>query len=178
MAKVERGVKSQAIQEYLASNPASGAKQIVEALKQKGVNVSFGLASAVKYGKGKKGKKVGARKAKRVTVRKGRPAVSGSESIRQFIAKHPDSMPKEIRLGLKQQGVKVSMGLISNVKYGGGKKAGKKKRKMRAAVVHAAARKTSVAVTVEQLLAVKQFADSVGGAEQVRRALDTLEQLR
>ena len=74
--------------------------------------------------------------------------------------------------------MKVSMGLISNVKYGGGKKAGKKKRRTRSAVIHAAARKTSAALSVEQLLAVKQFADSIGGVDQVRTALDTLEQLR
>jgi hypothetical protein len=33
-------------------------------------------------------------------------------------------------------------------------------------------------VTIEQLLKVKRFADSIGGADQLRQALDTLEQLR
>lgn len=174
MAKAASGTKSAAIQEYLAANKAANPKQIVEAMKQKGVEVSLGLASAVKYGKGKRSS---AKKARRVTA-KGRPAVSGSESIRQFIAKHPGAMPKEIRQGLKQQGVKVSVGLISNVKYGGGKKAGTKKRRTRTAGVHAAARKTSASVTVEQLLEVKKFADSLGGADQVRKALDTLAELQ
>jgi hypothetical protein len=174
MAKARSGTKSQAISEYLATNKEANPKQIVEAMKQKGIEVSDGLAKAVKYGKGKKS----AKKARRATAAKGMPAVSGSESIRQFIAKHPGSMPKEIRQGLKQQGVKVSMGLISSVKYSGGKKTGKKKRRMRASVVHAAARRTSASVTVEQLLEVKKFADSLGGADQVRMALDTLEQLQ
>jgi hypothetical protein len=33
-------------------------------------------------------------------------------------------------------------------------------------------------VTIEQLIEVKRFADSVGGADQIRQALDTLAQLR
>jgi arginine repressor len=176
MAKTASGTKSAAIQEYLAANKAASPKQIVEALHQKGVEVSFGLASAVKYGK--KGKKSSVKKAGKATAAKGKPAVSGSESIRQFIAKHPNAKAKEIEIGLKQQGIRVTPGLISSVMYGGGRKAGKKKRSTRVLVVHAAARRTSVSVTVEQLLEVKKFADSIGGADQVRQALDMLEQLR
>ena len=172
MARAERGMKSQAIQEYMAANKEANVQQIFDGLKEKGINVSLGLVKAVKYGK--KGKKSAARRARRTMASNGRPAVSGSESIRQFIATHPGAMPKEVRQGLRQQGVKVSLGLISNVKY----TSGKKKRKMRASVVHAAARRTSVAVTVEQLLEVKKFADSLGGADQVRMALDTLAELQ
>jgi hypothetical protein len=175
MAKAASGAKSLAIHDYLSKNPGANAQTIVEDLKQKGVEVSLGLAKAVKYGK--KGKTVLGKRAGKGRTMKGK-AITGSESIRRYIAKHPSSKPKEIELGLKQEGVNVSRALISNVKYGGGKKAGKKKRRMKAAVVHAAARKTSAALSVEQLLAVKQFADSIGGVEQVRTALDTLEQLR
>ena len=175
MAKAASGVKSLAIHDYLSKNPGANAQTIVDDLKQKGIEVSLGLAKVVKYGK--KGKKALAKRAGKGSAMKGK-AITGSESIRRYIAKYPSSKPKEIELGLKQEGVKVSMALISNVKYGGGKKAGKKKRRMRGAVVHAAARRTSVAVTVEQLLEVKKFADSVGGVDQVRTALDTLEQLR
>jgi hypothetical protein len=87
-------------------------------------------------------------------------------------------MPREIEKGLKAEGIRVSLGLISNVKYGGGTKKGKNKRGRRA-MMQVAARKTpAVAVTVEQLLDVKRLADSLGGSEQVRHALETLEQLR
>jgi hypothetical protein len=120
MAKAERGAKSQAIQKYLAANPTSGPRQIVDALKQQGVDVSFGLASAVKYRK-----------------------------------------PKTTR-----------------VKSAKGRKVGRR-RVARTLMVRAAARSTSSAgVTVEQLLEVKRFADSLGGPDQLRQALDTLEQLR
>lgn len=242
MAKGKPGTKSQAISEYLASNKDALPKQIVEALKEQGIEVSFGLASKVKYAKPGK-KKTSAKKAKRTAGVKSRPAVTGSESIRRYIAKNPTAGPKAIELGLKEQGVTVSKALVNAVKYGKGRTAEKKRRsrapvvhvaarmkrgektqavrdylakhsganptavvdglqakgikvkitlvrsfvqkqaskrgKRRAPVVHAAARKTArPGVTLEQLVAVKQFADAFGGAENVRQALDTLEQLR
>jgi hypothetical protein len=176
MAKPVHGAKSQAIHEYLSANPTANANDIVAAMKQQGVAVSFGLAKAVKYGK--KGKKSANRKGARAQSSNGKPVVSGSESIRQFMAKHPGAMPREIEKGLKAEGIRVSRGLISNVKYGGGVKKSKKRRGRRA-VMHVAARKTpAVAVTVDQLLDVKRLADSLGGSEQIRQALETLEQLR
>jgi hypothetical protein len=176
MAKAAHGTKSQAIHEYLSANPTANANDIVAAMKQQGIAVSFGLAKAIKYGK--KGKKSAARRAAKAPSSNGKPVVSGSESIRRFLAKHPGAMPVEIETGLKAEGIRVSRALISNVKYGSGKKKAKKRRGRRA-MLHVAARKTpAVAVTVEQLLDVKRLADSLGGAEQVRTALETLEQLR
>ena len=180
MAKRRDGTKSQAVQDYLASNKDASPKQIVEALKEQGVAVSFGLASIIKYKKPGK-KKTAARKAKRIAATARLPAVTGSDSIRQFIAKNPSAGPKDIEAGLKAEGVKVSKALISAVKYSKAKKkSGTKARRMaRRAAVHVAARKTpSSAVTIEQLIEVKRFADSFGGADQVRQALDMLEQLR
>jgi hypothetical protein len=166
-----RGEKSQAIQEYMAANKEANVQEIFDGLKAKGVKVSLGLVKAVKYGK--KGKKSAARKARRVMA-----GLSMSDSIRQYISKHSNAGPKDIQAGLKAEGIKVKLGLISAVKYSKAKKAGKK-RKMRASVVHAAARRTSKnGVTVEQLIEVKRLADSLGGAEAVRQALDTLAQLQ
>jgi hypothetical protein len=176
MAKAAHGTKSQAIHEYLSANPNANANDIVAAMKQQGVAVSFGLAKAVKYGT--KVKKFAAKRRAKAPSSNGAPVVSGSESIRQFIAQHPGAMPREIEKGLKAAGIRVSLGLISNVKYGGGTTKAKKKRGRRA-MLDVAARKTPVvAVTVEQLLDVKRLADSLGGAEHIRQALETLEQLR
>src|SRR5258707_4734869 len=175
MATTEHGTKSQKIADYLAGNPNANVNQIVEGLKEQGVQVSLGLAKVVKYGK--KGKKSSSRKARRVAAANEKP-VSGSELIRRYIARHRGAMPKEIELGLKQQGVNVSLGLISNVKYGSRKKSGKR-RAIRTPAARIAARKTpSGSVTIEQLLEVKRVADSLGGVIQVRAALDTLEKLR
>jgi len=46
--------------------------------------------------------------------------------------------------------------------------------------VRVAARRTTGngSITVEQLLEVKKLADSIGGVEQVRSALEALEQLK
>lgn len=187
MAKSRTGTKSQAIEEYLAANKQAMPRQIVDALKEEGVEVSFGLASAVKYkkaGKTKTKNKTSARKAKRVAAVKNEVGVTGSESIRQFIAKNPTAGPKGIEAGLKAKGIQVSKALISAVKYSKkyskAKKSGKKMRKMsRPATVRVAARATAaVGVTIKQLLAVKDFADAFGGSDQVRQALDILAQFR
>ena len=175
MTKAERGPKSLAIREYLSANPVAGPKQIVNALRELGIEVSFGLASAVKYRKRKKG--VTTRKSTIPTFTLDKPA-SGSKLIRQYIANHPQEKPKQIELGLRQEGIEVSLGLISSVKYARIQKGGKR-RKSRTHMVRVAARATpSMATTIEQLLDVKRFADSLGGASQLRQALDTLEQLR
>jgi hypothetical protein len=139
MAKVTLGTKSQAISEYMAANPESSPQQAVEALKQKGIEVSLGLAKVVKYGKYGTGEKTSAKKAKRTAAGKGQPVVTGSESIRQFIAKNPTAGPKAIELGLNAQGITVSKALVNAVKYGKGRKAGKTKRSNEP-VVQAAAR--------------------------------------
>src|SRR5260370_39699360 len=110
MAKSAHGTKSRAIHDYLAANPNANVNDIVAAMKEKGIAVSFGLAKAVKYGK--KGKKSAARKAAKAPSSNSKAVVSSSESIRQFIAKHPGAMPGEIEEGLKAEGISVSRGLI------------------------------------------------------------------
>ena len=59
---------------------------------------------------------------------------SKSQLIRDYMTAHPDAAPKDIKAALGTQGVDVSDGLISVIKYGGNKKAagakpGKKGRK-------------------------------------------------
>ncbi len=178
MANSRDGSKSQAISEFVAANADAKPRQIVEALKEQGIEVSLGLANKVKYGKPGK-KKASARKSKRNVSAKAETGMSMSDSIRQYIAKNRKAGPKDIQAGLKAEGIKVKLGLISAVKYAKPKKGGKKRRSSRAPVVHAAARKIPTAgLSIEQLIEVKRFADSIGGAEQVRQALEMLEQLR
>jgi hypothetical protein len=175
METAERGAKSRAIREYLSAHPKSGPQQIVDGLKEQGIEVSFGLASAVKYRKKNKGARAG--KSARRTVASDKP-VSRSELIRRYIASHPDEKPKAIEHGLKQKGIKVSLALIGRVKYAKGAKP-RPGRRPRSHVVRVAARAIpSMAVTFEQLLEVKRLADSLGGADQVRQALDNLDLLR
>jgi hypothetical protein len=164
MAKQERGARSNAIREYLKSHPDAGPKSIIADLKASGVNVSAALVSRIKYGKvGASGKRAG---------RRGRSGTQ-SESIRAYLMAHPNAKPKEIRLALAEQGLKVGTGLISNVKHNFMKNGGK------APSVRVAARRTAaVAVTVPQLMEVRRLAVSLGGLAQLQRAIETLEQLQ
>lgn len=176
MVKSRAGTKSEAIIEYLADNNEAMPRHVVEALKEKGINVSVGLANKIKYGK-KKRKKSSPSKAHEVIAMTSEPFVSGSESIRQYIARHPKAGPKAIEAGLKAEGVTVKLGLISAVKYS--KKPVKKMWPRRTPVVQVAARAISVStLSIEQLIEVKKFANSIGGADQLRHALDMLAQLR
>jgi hypothetical protein len=98
-----------------------------------------------------------------------------TQAVRDYISANPTVSPKEIVAGLASAGMKVKITLVRSIMY---KKSSKRGRR-RAPSVHAAARKTATTgVTIEQLLEVKRFADSFGGADQVRQALDTLEQLQ
>ena len=73
--------------------------------------------------------------------------------------------------------MKIKLGLANSLKYG--KKPRKKRGRRTAPSMRIAARRTaSGSVTVKQLIEVKRLADSLGGADQIRQALDTLEQLR
>jgi hypothetical protein len=99
-----------------------------------------------------------------------------TKAVRDYITANPKATPKEIVAGLATTGMKIKLGLANSLKYG------KKKRSQRkSSTVASAARRASTtngAVTVEQLLDVKRLADSLGGVEHVRSALDTLDQLR
>jgi hypothetical protein len=100
-----------------------------------------------------------------------------TQAVRDYLDAHPDASPKEIVEGLKAQGMKVKITLVNGIKYNKRSKPGRRKR--RSLVAYAAARRTSLrGVTIEQLLEVKRIADALGGADQLRQALDTLEQFR
>ena len=90
-----------------------------------------------------------------------------TQVIREYLAAHPTEGPAAVVAGLKAQGITVKPGLVSAVKYG----------KVRSKSVRVAARRTSrnSSITVEQLLEVKKLADSIGGSEQLRSALDALD---
>lgn len=73
-----RGVMSQAIRDQLALDPSASPKTVQAALKEKGLDVSVGLISAIKYGGNKKG---GAKKGAAKRGRKPAGASSGTLTI-------------------------------------------------------------------------------------------------
>jgi hypothetical protein len=70
MAKKKTANKSQAIRDYLATNPKAAATEIVAALAKMGIKVSPGLASNVKFtSQSKRKKKAG----EKTVVKRRRP---------------------------------------------------------------------------------------------------------
>jgi hypothetical protein len=99
-----------------------------------------------------------------------------TKAVRDYIAANPKASPKEIVAGLAATGMKIKLGLANSLKYGK-----RKPGRRRAATVASAARRTRTSngvVTVDQLLEVKRLADSIGGIEHIRTALEALEKLR
>lgn len=96
-----------------------------------------------------------------------------TRAVREYITANPTASPKEIVAGLAATGMKIKLGLANSVKY-----AKRKPGRRKAPSVASVARRTSNGVTVDQLLEVKRLADSFGGIEHVRAALESLEMLR
>jgi len=161
MVKPERGAKSRAVREYLKENKKAGPKEIVDALKAQGIEVTSTLVSNIKYGK-------------RGTGKRGRRSGRGmaSSHIRAYLEENPGAKPKEIKEALAKQGFKVATGLISNVKYHFERKSSSKTRR-------GPSRRVDGALpSVDQLLQVKDLANSMGGLDQLRRAAEALAQLQ
>ena len=98
-----------------------------------------------------------------------------TQAVREYLAENPQASPKAVVEGLKAKGVKVKVTLVNSIKYKKPAKAGRR----RAPALRVAARKArSAGVTIEQLIEVKRLADSLGGADQVRQALEALTQLQ
>lgn len=106
-----------------------------------------------------------------------------SQAVRDYLDKNPDAGPKQVVEGLAAQGINVSRALVGIVKYRSGPKRRKatRKKKVRRKVKTRAAAPTSTRanhLTADDLFEAKKLADSLGGIDEARRALEALEQLR
>ena len=111
--------------------------------------------------------------------RKKASGVNKSQVIREYLSKNPDASPKQVVEALGAEGIEVSEGLASNVKYTSRNRVGGPRRRGRPPGRTArVARSGGATVTAEDLLNAKQLVDNMGGIEVARRAIDTLEQLR
>ena len=102
--------------------------------------------------------------------------VNKSQAIRDHLAANPQATPNEIVAALKQQGIKVSPGLASNIKYTSGRAGGKKRRGRPPGRGRTIAANGALSVT--DLIEAKRVAEQLGGIEQAKQALATLEALR
>ncbi|MBS0264226.1 MAG: hypothetical protein JSS02_19975 [Planctomycetes bacterium] len=183
MATEHFGSKSDAIRNYLKSNPGARPSAIVAALQAQGISVSLGLAKVVKYSKARQTSaeidSASANAEASQNAASPKPAVSGSASIRQYMAEHPQATPRQIEAGLKAAGITVKLGLINAVKYS------RRNKQRTGPETHEASPplrgdpvNPALQPLIARLLAVKQFADSMGGTAQLRMMLDLIEQLR
>ncbi len=117
--------------------------------------------------------------------------INKSEHIRRFLAQHADAAPKAIVEALAKKNIEVTEFLASKIKYDKGRsKAAKKSTKIvrkaqKTSGTPSNGRRTQArkkigtsTVQIDDLVAVKQLSDKIGGLATARRALDMLGQLR
>lgn len=114
-------------------------------------------------------------------------AVNKSQAIRDYRKAHPQHKPKQISEELSKGGVKVSAQFVSTVlsnskkkpvrKPGRPKTTSQTRRGRPTAARRGRPSKRSEEVSVESLLRVKEVAEELGGIEDVRTALNALEEL-
>lgn len=103
---------------------------------------------------------------KKVGGRSKSASVSKAQAIRdEFAAQGIDARPKDIIATLASKGVEVSSAQVSNIKATLGDKSGRK------------GRGANGALSIEALLETKKFADSIGGVEVARKAIEALVRL-
>ena len=94
------------------------------------------------------------------------PRGARSQAVRDYLAKNPEAPVKQVVEALGKEGMSVSEGLVNVLKY----KKARKKRVLKNASSHGD--------SVKQLIAVKKLADELGGLDQMKSAMNALEQLR
>ena len=173
--------KSAAVREYLQQHPDATAKDVVPALAAQGIEVKEGLVSVIRSSLKRKGGRKGVKKK---VARNGRAARTGSragkaprgarsQAVREYLSQNPDASPRQVVSALAAQGIDVKETLVGSIKYGKrAKTAGRKKGPGRAKPSRA-----NGTLTSDDLLEAKRLAERLGGIEQVRAALETLEQL-
>lgn len=178
-----RGERSQAVREFLAQHPEASTKDVVAAMQEKGLQISEALASKIKYAK--PAKKSGAKGRGRLKSGTAGDLERGARSraIREYLAQNPAATAKDIIPALREQGIEVNEGLISNIKYGKKGKASSGQLVSVAAIRSTSGRNGTAPVgpngiTARELFEAKRLVDVLGGIEQAKRALATLEELR
>jgi hypothetical protein len=186
MVQEEGKTLSDVIRDYMQEYPDHKTKKVIDGLKERGVEVSVDLVNKVKYRLKKKAagekpvKKAKARAGRKGSAKPAQGELTGTQLILNYMKEHRGVKPKQIQAGLAAQGHKVTMSLISAVRAR--RKAKRKAKRVAARAVATAARSTlpasASAISAAQLVDVKRLADALGGADAVRTALNTLDELR
>ncbi len=117
--------------------------------------------------------------------RRGRGSGTKVAAIRRYLNRHPDAKPREVVAALKRRGIDVTPASVSTIKHQlktkgllqpSGAAAGAKAK----ATPARRGRRPAAAgeITAEALMQAKSLADSLGGVEQAKKALDALAKLQ
>ena len=160
--------KSQAIRDYCHQHPGAKSKEVSAALAERGIHVSENFVNQVKYKVALNNSRA---KRKKGNVR-GTERGEKSRAIREYFGGHPEATPRQVVQALEEQGVSVTEGLVSNIKYSLRRNGsdGKAPRVSKAPLTGS--------LSFEQLAQAKRLAAAFGGIEQAKHALDLLAQLQ
>ena len=121
-------------------------------------------------------------KAKKAVVKtvepeaSGKPEVSKSQAVRNYLKEHRRALPVAVSVALKAQGVDVDPKYVSNIKF----QMGIKKRRRKAAASEPAAAEKPVAkdaISLSALLEAKKLVAKLGSTEAAKKAILALAQL-
>lgn len=178
--------RSQAIRDYLAESPKSTPKEIQEALRKRGIEVSLGLANLIRYTKPKKGRpmakkgKPGRPPAAAGKATRGGRSMNKSDAVREYLAQNPSASPVAVQQALKARGIVISASLASAIKYskrGPGRPRGRRPGRPPGRPRAMGTAGSNGQIRADDLIAAKRFAEQVGGIATARKALDLLERL-
>ncbi len=181
----EKGVnRSQAIRDYLAEHPDAGNKDVIQGLKENGLEVTETLVTKVKFRLKSRAKRKKIARHKTTSRAAARPTAAPrgalSDAIRGYLQTHRKAPPKEIVAALAGQGITVTPQLVNQVKVKF-KKQLRRRNAIKAAGVAAPARASTsskVGISANDLFAAKKLADQLGGVKNAQLALDLLTKLQ
>jgi hypothetical protein len=101
-----------------------------------------------------------------------------SQHIRDYLASNPDSTPNQIVAGLKEQGIKVSTGLASNVKYTSGPGGRKRGRRKGAKRTVRRRRPGAQTMDISVLKAAAKYVEQVGDVDMALEAVKQVQALQ
>jgi arginine repressor len=168
--------KSDAVRQYMATNPNATAKEVVANLKRTGIKVSLSLVAKLKS--------KGAKKSVSPKASAARPSSNGAagatkaERIRQVATSMEKPLrPRDVIATLAAEGVSVSSAQVSTTLRAMGMRRRGRGRKPATSAPGRPATSTSELLSLDSLLAAKKLVTQLGSVEAAKSAVDALAKL-
>ena len=172
--------KTDLTKQYVEKHPTAGLNEIVDALKQQGVDISRSLASKIKYGRAsaKKGRKAKKTRA-RVASKNGDSGYGQkSEAIRSAAKSLGKKVrPRDVIAILKEQGIEVSAAQVSTTLKAMGMRHTRRGGGVGASAAAPRSAGRSESISIDDLVATKKLVEQLGGIEQAKAVVSALATL-